>query len=671
MAQVVRAALRVPFRPGISLAGSIVEFLRIRSILLVLDDCEQLVSAAAALAADILRSCRGVRILATPRQALGVDGEQVFGLRPLSLPAPAAGMAAVGASDAVSLFVQRASAARSDFSLSPANVVAVGEICRHLDGMPLAIELAAARVTAMRPAEIAGLLDERFRLLTGGRADAAGRHQTLQATVEWSYALLSEGERHVFDCLGVFPASFDAAAAVDVAGAGGLQRWDILDSLTALVGKSMVAEEEGPDQTSRYHLLETMRAYARQQLAATGEQGRLQRRHAEHYAAFAERAGPELLGPQQLDWQHRIRAELDNLQAAGIWALAGSDQTRQLAFRIVAALAFAAISGRGTVGVWAERAVAHIGTCPPVLRANVIAAAAWSAYWAGGLELAQRRAEDALRHPASSDPDSLGLLRALLARIYALTGQPERGAAIAREGRQESAKRGIDVLVGYFLAMEALAWTAAGDCATARQPAMEAVEIARQVRNPALSATAAYTAATAIWLDEPQTALTLIEDSLTLTRAGAMDSILGFSLSLAGAIRVRNGDLPGALTVLQEATVQLYGDGNRLGLGTTLQRAAAVLARLGEAKPAAVLAGADLAHSALSVVNIYRDERLEFDEAQAAARRALGEAAYSTALGQGAAMDDDEVADYALGEFRRLVAVLAEPDTQTPDQRRA
>ena len=449
--------------------------------------------------------------------------------------------------------------------------------------MPLAIELAAARVTAMRPAEIAGLLDERFRLLTGGRADAAGRHQTLQATVEWSYALLSEGERHVFDCLGVFPASFDAAAAVDVAGAGGLQRWDILDSLTALVGKSMVAEEEGPDQTSRYHLLETMRAYARQQLAATGEQGRLQRRHAEHYAAFAERAGPELLGPQQLDWQHRIRAELDNLQAAGIWALAGSDQMRQLAFRIVAALAFAAISGRGTVGVWAERAVAHIGTCPPVLRANFIAAAAWSAYWAGGLELAQRRAEDALRHPASSDPDSLGLLRALLARIYALTGQPERGAAIAREGRQESAKRGIDVLVGYFLAMEALAWTAAGDCATARQPAMEAVEIARQVRNPALSATAAYTAATAIWLDEPQTALTLIEDSLTLTRAGAMDSILGFSLSLAGAIRVRNGDLPGALTVLQEATVQLYGDGNRLGLGTTLQRAAAVLARL--AKP--------------------------------------------------------------------------------------
>ena len=275
MAQAVLAALRVRPRPGISLADSIVEFLRTRSVLLVLDNCEHLLSAAAALAVDVLRSCRGVRILATSRQPLGVGGEQVFGLRPLSLPPPAASMATVGTSDAVSLFVQRASAARRDFSLSPANVVAVGEICRRLDGIPLAIELAAPRVAALRPAEIAGLLDDRFRLLTGGRNDVADRHQTLQATVEWSYAPLSEAERHVFDGLGVFPGSFDAAAAVRVTGAGGLQRWDILDSLTALVGKSMVVEEEGPDQTSRYRLLETMRAFARQHLAAAGEPDRL------------------------------------------------------------------------------------------------------------------------------------------------------------------------------------------------------------------------------------------------------------------------------------------------------------------------------------------------------------------------------------------------------------
>src|SRR5262249_21326287 len=191
MAQAVLAALRVRPRPGISMASSIVEFLRTRSeLLLVVDNCEHLLSAVADLVADILRSCRGVRILATSRQALGLGGEQIFELRPLSLPAPAASMAAVGASDAVSLFVQRATAVRRDFSLSHANVAAVGEICRRLDGIPLAIELAAARVAALRPAEIAGLLDERFRLLTRGRPDAAGRPPTLLATVPSSYAPL-------------------------------------------------------------------------------------------------------------------------------------------------------------------------------------------------------------------------------------------------------------------------------------------------------------------------------------------------------------------------------------------------------------------------------------------------------------------------------------------------
>jgi predicted ATPase/DNA-binding XRE family transcriptional regulator len=654
MAAAVLAALRVRPRPGISLASSVVEFLRTRSVLLLLDNCEHLLNAAGALAVDILRSCREVRILATSRQALGVDGEQVFGLTPLSLPAPSeTSIQAVGASDAVSLFVQRATAARRDFCLNPGNAAAVGEICRRLDGLPLAIELAAPRVAAMRPAEIAGLLDERFRLLTRGRADAADRHQTLQATVEWSYALLTETERRIFNCLGVFPASFDAAAAADVVGACGLQWWDAIDGLTALVSKSMVAEEEGPDQTSRYRLLETMRVYALEQLAAAGELELLRHRHAEHYAAFAEQAGPELLGPLQLDWQRRIGIELDNLQAAVIWALTGNDQTRQFAFRIVAALAFTAVYGRGAVGAWAERALAQVGTCPRETRAAVIAAAAWSAFFAGDLLSAQLRGEDALREPVGSDSTGLGMARALLSRTYALTGQPERGASIAREGCEQFANQGIEVVVGYLLAMESMAWTAAGDYAAARQPAFEAVEIARRVRNPALSAMAFYAAAGAVWLEDPQTALTFVEDSLALTRAGAVDSILGYALSLAAAIRIRIGDLRGALAVLYEATVQQHGDGNRLGLGITLQRGATALAQLGEAEPAAILAGAVSANFAMTsgTANVW----LGSDEAQVLARRAPGEAGYSTALRRGATMDDDEVSDYALGEFRRLL----------------
>jgi predicted ATPase/class 3 adenylate cyclase/RimJ/RimL family protein N-acetyltransferase len=667
MAQAVLAALRARPRPGLSVAGSIVEFLRTRTaLLLVLDNCEHLAAAAAALAADILRGCPGVRILATSQQPLSVGGEQVFGLRPLSLPRPDAGMGAAGASDAVSLFAQRAAAARGDFSLSPSNVAAVGEICRRLDGIPLAIELAAARVAALRPAEIAGLLDERFRLLTRGRADAAGRQQTLQATVEWSYALLGETDRRVFDGLGVFPASFDAAAAADIADADGLQRWDALDSLTSLVGKSMVAEEEGPGQTSRYRLLETMRAYARQQLAA-GELDRLRRRHAEYYAALAERAGLELAGPAQLEWQPRIRAERDNLQAAVTWALTSGDQARPLAFRIVAALVGFAITSPGTVGGWADACAAQIGACPPELHGMVIAAVAWSAFFAGDLPLAQRRAEDALQDPAAGDPISLGLLRGLLAQTCTLTGQPERGASIAREGRLEAAELGIEFFVGNFHALEAMAWTAAGDYAAARKPAMEAVEVARRVQNPGLSAWAFCTAAGAIWPGDPQAALMLIEDSLALTRAGAFDPALGIALSWTGFIRARLGDLLGALAALQEAMAQAQADGNRLLLGMTLQCAAVVLARLGESEPAAVLSGAFSAHFPPDISPVHQDVKMDIGEAQSLARPALGEAAYSAALAQGAAMDDDEVVGYAQGEFRRLAALRAEPGAQAPE----
>jgi predicted ATPase/class 3 adenylate cyclase len=655
MMQVVMAALRTRPRAGLSLAGSIVEFLRTRSVLLLLDNCEHLLSAVGALAADILRNCREVRILATSRQPLGLDGEQIFALRPLSLPAPSADMMAASTSDAVSLFVQRATAARHSFRLGPGNFADVAEICRRLDGIPLAIELAAARVAAMRPAEISRLLDERFRLLTHGRADVAVRHQTLQATVEWSYTLLSETERRVFDGLGVFPATFDAPAVAAVAGDGGLERWDILDGLTSLVGKSMVAGEEGPDQMTRYHLLETMRAYARQRLTDTGQLDRLQSRHAQHYAAFAEAAGPELLGPRQLDWQGRIRVELDNLRAAVMWALTNSDQAHQLAFRIISALAFSAASRRDDVGVWAERALAQADTCPPGMRATVIAAAAWSAYFAGDLPLALQRAEDALREPPSTDPNSHGMPQALLSQIYARTGHPELGAAIARKARQEFVEQGNEVYAGYLLAMEATAWIIAGEVAAAREPAIQAVEIARRIQNPALSALASYAAAHAVRLQDPQTALKLIEDCVALARAGSVDSILGFALSLAAAIRIHNGDLRGALTVLNEAILQQHGDGNRLGLGLTLERGAALLARLGEAEPAAVLAGAVKAHFAVTTANVPAQERAEIDDAHALARRALTEDAYTAALARGAAMDDDEVASYALGQFRGLL----------------
>ena len=255
----------------------------------------------------------------------------------------------------------------------------------------------------------------------------------------------------------------------------------------------------------------------------------------------------------------------------------------------------------------------------------------------------------------------------MLSLICTLTGQPERAASIAREGRQEAAEQGIEVLVGEFLALEAAAWTAAGDYAAARPPAMEAVEVARRTQNPALSAFAFTTAAGAIWPGDPQAALALIEDSLALTRAGAFDPGLGLALTWTGFIRAQNGDLPGALAALQEAMAQQHADGNRLLLNMTLQITAVVLARLGEAEPAVVLSGAFSAHFPPDISGVDQDVTMGIEEAQSLARHALGEAAYSAALGRGAAMDDDQVVEYIQGEFRRLAALRAEPRAQAPE----
>src|SRR5262245_42422743 len=266
LVQLLAATLGVRPRQGASLDDAIVEYLGDKQAFLVLDNCEHLLDAAASVADRLLRECTGLRILATSREALAIPGEQVWPLRSLGVPPRSGDVVAVAATDAARLFVERAVAARPDFALDATNADAVAEVCRRLDGIPLAIELAAARVSSMRPADVAARLDERFRLLTGGRRTAVERHQTLRATVDWSYSLCSDVERRVFDRLGVFAGSFDAPAAEAVAAGDDLEAWDVLDALTSLVDKSLLVDEETADGSTRFAMLETLRAYARERL---------------------------------------------------------------------------------------------------------------------------------------------------------------------------------------------------------------------------------------------------------------------------------------------------------------------------------------------------------------------------------------------------------------------
>ena len=205
---------------------------------------------------------------------------------------------------------------RTDFELDASTGTEVAEICRQLDGIPLAIELAAVRVDAMSVHEIAMHLDERFQLLTRGARSAPERHKTLRAALDWSYSLLSDEEREQFCRLGVFVGSFDLDAVAGVAG-GPVTRWELLDTITGLIAKSMLVRDGASDETARYRLLETLREFANEQLEEAGLGEVVRRRHAEQYASFAEAAGPALIGPDELTWRPRLRSDLDNLRVCG------------------------------------------------------------------------------------------------------------------------------------------------------------------------------------------------------------------------------------------------------------------------------------------------------------------------------------------------------------------
>jgi predicted ATPase/class 3 adenylate cyclase len=320
----VSAVLRVPQQPGRSPWGSVCDACKHRTVLLLLDNCEHLVDELAGMVTELLASAPAARVLATSRQALGVRGERQYPVAPLRTD-----------DEAVALFVDRAQAVKPGFTMTDANARAVAEVCRHLDGIPLALELAAARVASMTPDEIFGRLDERFRLLRAATRAEVQRHQTLRAAIDWSYDALAARDRHVFTGVAVFAGGFTAAAAQVVLVAEA-DAWDVLEALESLVAKSLLgtADEGG---ATRYQMLETVRHYAAERLAEVGRTDELRRAHAEWVADFVEsEAGPGLRGPSEAAWVQRLAAERDNVVAAIEWA-AGAGQL-DIAARMIAAL---------------------------------------------------------------------------------------------------------------------------------------------------------------------------------------------------------------------------------------------------------------------------------------------------------------------------------------------
>ena len=332
----VARVLGIRDEPGRPVVDAVVDFLRSKSPLILLDNCEHVIGAVASMVERLLATCPTLTVACTSREALGVRGERVFQVPSLGLPSPASGrpqrdeattdwFPGVASADAVRLFVHRAGAVLSSFSLTANNASAVVEICRRLDGIPLAIELAAARIKVLSPEEIALRLNDRFRLLTGGARTALPRQQTLQALIDWSWDLLAEPERDFLRRLSVFAGGWTLAAATAVTSSPDKQQnesdpeADTLDGLGQLVDRSLVVvDRSGP---TRYRLLETIRQYALDRLAIAGEAPALRDRHLAYFLDLAVEAAPQLRGPNVVEWLERLDADADNLRSALEWGL--------------------------------------------------------------------------------------------------------------------------------------------------------------------------------------------------------------------------------------------------------------------------------------------------------------------------------------------------------------
>jgi predicted ATPase len=326
-----------PRRPVLDM---LCDYLHDKKMLILLDNCEHLVGACAQMADRLLQACPEVIILASSREVLGVPGEVTYRVPSLGLPdvghLPA--MESLSQYEAMQLFLERARSALPAFSLTDEEAAPLAQICHHLDGIPLAIELAAAKVRVLTLEQIAERLDDRFRLLTGGSRTALERHQTLQATIGWSYNILSPAEQVLFRRLSVFIGGWtlEAAESICTEDSGPVRSATILDLLAQLINKSLVIAEEMQERSLRYRMLETIRQYGNERLVDSGESDHLRDRHLDYFLDWAEAAAPQLIQPEQLEWLAKLDRDYENLRLTLKWAL--RKESPEPALRLCAAL---------------------------------------------------------------------------------------------------------------------------------------------------------------------------------------------------------------------------------------------------------------------------------------------------------------------------------------------
>jgi predicted ATPase/class 3 adenylate cyclase/Tfp pilus assembly protein PilF len=646
VAATVAEALRIPPQPGRLALDVLADALAPLDLLIVLDNCEHLIGGCAKTADALLRRCPKVRLIATSREPLGIGGEVIYRVPSLSLPDPGdRNLARATGSDAVSLLADRARAQGTGLRLDAQTLPLVASVCARLDGMPLAIELAAARLRSMSLSDLAGRLDQRFRLLTGGSRTALERQQTLRAAIGWSYSLLTDAERLLLGRLSVFAGGLDLAAAEAVCGFGNIDGLDVAGLLGSLADKSLVVTEPARGGM-RYRLLESIRLFAAERLAEAGEEAAtVADAHCAHYLAVAEAAAPHLAGPEQGSWLDRLDTDQDNLRRAAQHAVDESGAT-PLVLRFGVALwrywgaRYRSEEGTRLLGPVLQRVEA---AADPALFAEALVAAALLATFTDlstSLQLAKQA--DAVASGLGDDR-LIAWSRGMLGFLYYFVGEQERAQSLTHESVERARKLGDDVLLGWVL----LAYATASAAAPSGPVYAEAITCAERsgdlwVRH-ALRNNAGWTA---LQMGDFQAARTHLEAALRAAEAIGAEPTTP-SANLGWVLRAES-DPAGAQSKFEGVLRIGRRIGDRRTVAGAINGLACLAADLGDWRRAAALHGAAQAlWDQIGAVWDAGDARYR-QESLDQIRAALGDEQLQDAYAQGMTLSFDEAIDLAL-----------------------
>ncbi|MDR7168273.1 non-specific serine/threonine protein kinase [Nocardia kruczakiae] len=607
------------------LLDALIEYLASRQMMLVLDNCEHIVDAAAKVAETLLRTCPGLRILATSREPLSIGGEAVLRVRPMIVPGSDRQLSLRGAPryDGVTLFAERAAAALPGFALTEDNIATVTEICRRVDGLPLAIELAAARLQTLSAEQILQRLTDRYALLTQGSRTAPSRQQTLRWCIDWSYSLCSPACQRVWAQLSAFAGSFelDAAEGVCRSDSGEV---DLLDVLTALVAKSiLIREESGSGSIVRFRLLETLRDYGRERIEESGEYFEVRRRHADWYRKLAEHAEADWGSPRQLDWIARLHREQSNLREALDFCLSDTQSEAGAALSFAAALQlFWTSRGQTTeTQYWLARALAGRSSADTAARAKALWRASLTALIQDDSHTVSTLAAQAQALADRTEHPPVHAFVNLTRSLHALrSGTPDRALAPAEAALNAFAAHGD--LYGQFWALHSLGWAheLQGDSAAALKYHEKTLSITESHGDSVHRSYALWATAVAVWRQgDGDRAQALLQQELQLIRELDDPYMGAWTLETLAWIVGAEGGTRRAALLLGAATRFFRATGTSAGLFPTW--------------------------------SVHHHE-----ECERAARRALGDAKFEAAFREGVSLDLDAAIGNALGEKSRPAA---------------